>query len=358
MDVMSSKVLGSVEIVYENAKGNRMPSSPHILNDGHGYVTNPFKGDCLKGCKVIKAGESFPTEKRTVRNYSNFMKSGLPQRLLFYKNSEWIDFSEDIIRLMRDDFQEKKAIIEVTCQDQQFLLDFVRMLHIDTKTGLSKPLAWIDVHGKCFFPEIYSEFGVPHDNHLGENVHVPSVPIGTHLDTFVSASENSNSGFPYYKNKKTKRDKLILKNDPMALMGEVVGENDLCISASSNAVNSGMEQENATATVSSQLACVSVRRFFLSGMYPYVDAKGIVNISRAPKVDESGNLLFNSFLKNIEITKKIRGIANVRHAWLPVSKSTAKEMMLHGVMRIEKHVSGSAYGVGAYLAPVNCPNIW
>lgn len=362
MDVMSSKVLGSVEIVYENAKGNKMlSSSPHFFNDGHEYVTSPFKGDCLKSCKVIKAGESFPIEKRTVRSYGNFMKSGLPQRLLFYKNSEWNDFSADIIRLIRDDFQAKKAIIEVTCQDQQFLLDFVRMLLIDTKTGLSKPLAWIDVHGKCFFPEIYSEFCATHGNHLGENVHVPSAPIcarGSGLDTFVSASENSNSGFPYYKDKKTKHDKVILENDPLTLMGEVVGENDLCISTSSNAVNVGTEHKNATATDSSQLTCVSVRRFFLSGMYPYVDAKGIVNISRAPTVDKSGNFLFSSFRKHIEITKKFRGIANVRYAWLPAKKSTVEEMMLGGVMRIEKPMDSSTYGLGIYLAPVNCPNTW
>lgn len=364
MDVMSSKVLGSVEIVYEDAKGNRMlSSSPHSLNDGPEYVTNPFKGDCLKSCKVIKAGESFPMEKRTVRNYGNFMKSGLPQRLLFYKNSEWNDFSTDIIRLMRDDFHAKKAIIEVTCQDQQFLLDFVRMLLIDSKTGLSKPLAWIDVHGKCFFPEIYSEFCVTHGNHLGENVHAASVPIctrelGSHLDTFVSASENSNSGFPHYKDKKTKRNKVILENNPMTMMGEVVGENDLCISTSSHAVNFGMEQKNATAADSSQLSCVSVRRFFLSGMYPYVDAKGIVNISRAPTSDESGKFLVSSFRKHIEITKKHRGTANVRYAWLPAKKSAVEEMMLRGVMRVEKPVHGSAYGLGIYLAPVNCPNTW
>lgn len=364
MDLMTSKEMGSVEIVYENAKGNRMlSSSPQFFNDGHGYVNSPFKGDCLKCCKVIKAGESFPTEKRTVRNYGNFIKSGLPQRVLFYKNSEWIDFSADIIRLMHDDFQAKKAIIEVTCQDQQFLLDFVRMLHIDTKTGFSKPLAWIDVHGKCFFPEIYSEFCTPHGNHLGKNVHAPSVPIGVRdldspLDTFVSASENSISGFPYYKYKKTKCDKVILENDPMTMIGEVVGENDLCISTSSNAVTFGMEQKNATATVGGQLDCVSVRRFFLSRMYPYVDAKGIVNISKAHTVNESGNFLFSSFQKHIEMTKKFRGIANVRYAWLSVTKSTAEEMMLHGVMRIEKPVRGSAYGLGVHLAPVNCPNIW
>lgn len=363
MDATSTKVLGSVEIVYNNAKGNRMPSSArHFSEDGHVCVTNPCEGDCLKCCKMIIAGESFPTEKRTVRNYRNFMKSGLPHRLLFYKNSEWIDFAADIIGLMRDDFQAKKAIIEVACQDQQFLLDFIRMLLIDTKTGLSKPLAWIDEHGKCFFPEIYSEFCVPHGYLMGKNVHAPCVPNGTHeldsrLDTFASASENSNSGYPHCKNKQSKRGRLILENDPMALMGEVVGENDISLPISSKVIISGMEQENATAAVISQLACVSVQRFFLSGMYPYVDAKGIVNISRMPISDQSGEFLFSSFLKHIEITKNLRGLANVRYAWLSTTKSTAEDILLHGVKRVEKPVRGSTYGLGVHLAPVNYPHI-
>lgn len=359
MDVMRTKVLDSIEITYKNAKGNIMPSSAlHFSDYGHVCVYNPYKCDSLKCSRVLKAGESSPTEKRTVRNYRNFMRSGLPHRLLFYKNNEWIDFAADIIDLMHDDFQVKKAIIEVTYKDQQFLLDFVRMLHIDTKTGLSKPLAWIDEHGKCFFPEIYSEFSAPHGYLRGENVCAPCVPNGmleldSRWDTFASASENSNSEYPLHKDKQTMSGKLILENDPIALMGEVVGENDLSLPISSKVI----EQEIAPAEANCQLDCVSVHNFFLSGMFPYVDAKGIVSISRAPIFNQSGEFLSSSFLKHIEIKKKFRGFANVRYAWLPATKSTAEGMMLHGVMKVEKPVRGSTYGLGVHLAPVNYPNI-
>ncbi|XP_020595169.1 probable inactive poly [ADP-ribose] polymerase SRO1 [Phalaenopsis equestris] len=328
-----------------------MPSAPHFSDNDHGLVTNPCKSACLKCCEVIKAGEYFPMEKCTVRNYRNFMKSGLPHRLLFYKDSEWIDFAADIIGLIHDNFQAKKAIFEVSCQNQHFLFDFVRMLHIDIKTGFSKPLAWIDEHGKCFFPEISSEFCAP-------CVPKGARELNSRLDTFPSASENSNSGYPYHKDKQTKHAKLILQNDPMNLMGEVVGENDLCLPISCNAISSRMDQENAAAAVDSQLAFDSVQRFFLSGMYPYVDSKGVVSISRAPIFDQSGKFLFSSFLKHIEITQNFRGVANVRYAWLPATKSTAEDLILRGIMRIEKPLHGSRYGLGIHLAPVNYPNIW
>lgn len=366
---MNGKVLDSNGIISDKAKESRRLSfTPYSSDDEHVWVTYPPGGDysSLKCCKMIKpveynCGISLSNEKRTINNYRNFMKSGILHRLLFYKNSEWVDFPGDIIGLVRDDFQARKAIIEVTCQDQQLLLDFVRMLNIDTKTGLSKPLAWIDEHGKCFFPEIYSEICAPHGFIKGANVHAPCVPNGSlefnsHLETFVSASENSSSEYSHYKKKRIKCGKLILENDNMDLMNEMVGENDLC-SIPSKDINYGTDQENATAGVNYQPICGSVQRIFLSGMSPYVDAKDIVSISRTPIADQLGESRCRSFLKHFEITKNLRGTANVRYAWLPASKSSAEDIMLHGVMSFEKPVRCSTYGLGVHLAPVNYPNV-
>ncbi|KAK8925976.1 Inactive poly [ADP-ribose] polymerase RCD1 [Platanthera zijinensis] len=365
MDVPNEKVLDSVGVIYNNAtETGKLSFTPHFSDD-HVRVTYPPSGDSvLKYCKMIKPKEckgsfSLANEKCTVKNYRNFMKSGFIHRLLFYKNNEWIDFTGDIIGLVREDFQARKAIIEVTCQNQQFLLDFVRMLSIDTKTGFSKPLAWIDEHGKCFFPEKYPEFCAPHGFLIEQNVHVPCASNSTHeLDSLcVSAPGSSNSEYSHDKKNQTKCRKPSLDNDPTILMGEMVGENDPCSPIPSRIVNSGMEQVNATATVNSQLICGTVQRIFLSGMSPYVNAKDIFSISRAPIVDQLGEFRFNSFLKHVEIMKKSRGVSNVRYAWLPATKCSAEDIMSHGVMSFEKLVHGCTYGVGIHLAPLNCPNI-
>ncbi|GFY97752.1 hypothetical protein Acr_12g0002930 [Actinidia rufa] len=92
------------------------------------------------GCKT-QCGRSL------IKNYSDFLRSGLSQRLLFYQNGEWKGFPEDIIELIREDFCMKKAAIEVHFSGCHLLLDILYMLQVDLKTGSRKPIAWIDEAG-------------------------------------------------------------------------------------------------------------------------------------------------------------------------------------------------------------------
>ncbi|XP_047324555.1 inactive poly [ADP-ribose] polymerase RCD1-like [Impatiens glandulifera] len=91
-----------------------------------------------------------------VNNYKNLQKSGLPQRVLFHQNNQWIDFPLDIIGLVRENFQMKRSLIEVQIHNHPSILDFFHMIEIDLKTGLEKPIAWIDEAGGCFFPQLDS----------------------------------------------------------------------------------------------------------------------------------------------------------------------------------------------------------
>ncbi|KAG5516948.1 hypothetical protein RHGRI_037624 [Rhododendron griersonianum] len=91
----------------------------------------------LGACKT-NCGQSL------VQNYSNYIRSGLPQRLLFYQDGEWNDFPEAIVALVRQDFQMKKAAIEVQFNGCHIILDVLYMLQVDLKTGSQKPIAWID----------------------------------------------------------------------------------------------------------------------------------------------------------------------------------------------------------------------
>ncbi|KAE9446226.1 hypothetical protein C3L33_21879, partial [Rhododendron williamsianum] len=98
--------------------------------------------------------------KSLLKNYSNLMKSGVPQRLLFYQNTEWNDFPRDLVEMVKDDFQMKKAAIEVQFNGCHLMLDILYMVQVDLKTGSRKPIAWIDEAGGCFFPQLHSCDGV------------------------------------------------------------------------------------------------------------------------------------------------------------------------------------------------------
>ncbi|KAI0500338.1 hypothetical protein KFK09_018550 [Dendrobium nobile] len=362
MEAMNVKALGSAGVPRNKIKRKKVPSGPNFSGD-HARV-NQYDGEHsrLTCCNLINAG-SVPTGKLTVKKYHNFIKSGLPNRLLFYHDSEWIDFGADIVGLVRDDFQAKRAIIEVTYQEQQFLLDFVRMLHIDAMTGLSKPVAWIDEHGKCFFPEKFPEYCDSHGFLMGENVRVACVldrtqEVDSHIETIDSAAESSNSECAKLKQQQVKSGKFFPDNEGMAMVGEAVGENELCSLIPYKVSCFGtMEEKNAIGADNCQLVSSPVQKFFLSGMYPYVDAKDIVSILRTPIIDDFGDIRFHSFQKQIEMTKSLRSNANVRYAWLAATKSSVEDIMSHGVMRAEKPVRGSTYGLGVHLAPANCPII-
>ncbi|KAJ8529032.1 hypothetical protein K7X08_035867 [Anisodus acutangulus] len=92
------------------------------------------------------------------------MKSGLPQRVLFHQNGEWSDFPQDIVRIVKEDFRAKKAMIEVNFGGFHVILDILYMVQVNLVTGLEKPIAWIDEAGGCFFPDLCLVSCKMHDN--------------------------------------------------------------------------------------------------------------------------------------------------------------------------------------------------
>lgn len=353
-----------------NFKSKRVSTSPQFIRAGSRLATIPFGAEqpplsCQSMSKHCDCDAQFflPSNNLTVRNYRNFMKSGPPQRLLFYYDSEWKDFTAEITDLISENFQAKKAIFEIAHQNQQFLLDFVHMLYIDSKTGLSKPIAWIDEHGKCFFPEFYLESCVAHGFLKGRNVHVSNMPNGSkivdHGGTFASASESSNVGRPYDDDEHVKGAEPTIVDNDYIDTDERMGENEPCSFYSTNIPNSGSVQVKDTRADYFSDILGPVRSLFLCGIYPHVNADDVVSILRTPSVNTFGEVCLQTFQKQVEIVKSLRGgNANVRYAWLPSSKSAVEDICFRGARRIEKPVHGTTYGLGIHLAPVNCSNIW
>jgi hypothetical protein len=101
-------------------------------------------------------GSSTVISRSLVRNYLNYRESGMPKRVMFYKNDEWLDYANEVVDLVKKDFTIKKTNVEVVLDGQEVVLDFLHMFHVDLKTGLQQPISWIDEKGNCFFPEIFA----------------------------------------------------------------------------------------------------------------------------------------------------------------------------------------------------------
>ncbi|KAF8377697.1 hypothetical protein HHK36_031081 [Tetracentron sinense] len=95
----------------------------------------------------------FSSKKALLQNYSNFKRSDTPSRFMFYQNGSWVGISGDVFGVLKSGFLAGRPTGMVRVEGCQYLFDFLRMLRIDMVTGEQRSISWIDVHGKCFFPE-------------------------------------------------------------------------------------------------------------------------------------------------------------------------------------------------------------
>ncbi|KAI3918486.1 hypothetical protein MKX01_041806 [Papaver californicum] len=348
MDVRSAKVLGNEQTIVVDLKRKRAAQCAAQFTGAARTAARQFpalsppkrlrKLMRSSGCKN-SCGSHF--KKSLLKNYSNFMKSGLPQRLMYY-NGDWADFPEGFVGLVKEDFRVKKAAVEVEFKGQRSVLDFLHMVQIDLKTGLQNPIAWIDEEGSCFFPELYTDANELHDCAQDANekdgTYFYSEPNGmreiklqleielTGVDSskMVDCIEESNTYAKRLKvdGKPVSKRYEMEQADNIADLKEATGENKLP-DATSNWQNASLE------SMQGQLSLDSVQHMFLEGMGSSFCAQNILEIRRGSSISALARL--ELFHKQIEITRKYRGNANVRFAWLASSKEASSRILTHGL---------------------------
>ncbi|XP_009769814.1 inactive poly [ADP-ribose] polymerase RCD1-like isoform X1 [Nicotiana tabacum] len=302
--------------------------------------------DCESNC-----GSHLKTS--ILKNYSNFMKSGLPQRVLFHQNGEWNDFPLDIVCLVKEDFRAKKAVIEVNCGGFHVILDILYMIQVDLITGLEKPIAWIDEAGGCFFPELCLVCCKMHDNFdiQSQRTEYFSTPepdratkIKLHLEIDFHGPNNCNleecveeSNVSY---KRTKVDPL---KDNQEFADDKISDAKMEI-----VVDNQQNQEILSPKLEDALNLVdaeSVKNMFVKGING-IHKVDIVKVSQC-----SSKYLRNRlelFEKLVEITQNYRGNSNVRYAWLAASKEVVCTIMNYGLMHGASRLKTNL-GVGVHL---------
>ncbi|MCD7470123.1 hypothetical protein HAX54_009708 [Datura stramonium] len=115
--------------------------------------------------RIVGAGTEKLEELSFQPNCSSFYSKLVdPTTVLFHQNGEWNDFPQDIVRIVKEDFRTKKAVIEVNFGGFHVILDILHMVQVNLVTGLEKPIAWIDEAGGCFFPDLCLVSCRTHDN--------------------------------------------------------------------------------------------------------------------------------------------------------------------------------------------------
>ncbi|XP_058191609.1 inactive poly [ADP-ribose] polymerase RCD1-like isoform X2 [Rhododendron vialii] len=302
--------------------------------------------------------------KSLLKNYSNLMKSGVPQRLLFYQDTEWNDFPRDLVEMVKDDFQMKKAAIEVQFNGCHLMLDILYMVQVDLKTGSRKPIAWIDEAGGCFFPQLHSCDGVYDCSHSDsdkiEEVMFVDPNGASDIELHLQIEINGVNGFDLQEcveesNIDVKRTKTEKK---LSIDHYELGAND------SDNQNSGAKMEDVVVEVQRIGEILSpkfedgfesvdinvVKNMFIASMNPSKDASILEIIKCSSKLMESR---WEIFLKQVEITRKHRGHPNVRYGWLASSKDGWSSIMMYGLAHCGTQMK-APFGSGVHLTSLKC----
>lgn len=301
---------------------------------------------------------AFPSGRRLLKYYSNFKKSGILNRLMYYIDDEWTDFSQDVISFVNNDFLDKKAAVEVEVDGNKFLLDFLHMIRLDMDTGTQQPIAWIDVSGNCFFPEIISSYDDPNDysyqfseghNHGG--CEPQGSDINLHLEISIHGLNNESCG----------ESNVIVeqgKANKNAALGYFDGEDsDSCAKTSDverDEKCGGGEQMSGNGIHAVDLGRRSLDLEAVKEMFfkaTNSTAAKIVEIRPCASTVVKSRL--ELFEKQIEITKKIRGDPNLQYAWFPCSRASVSTILQYGIVVSEPLKIKPLHGTGIYLIPAN-----
>ncbi|KAM5551102.1 hypothetical protein ABKV19_026100 [Rosa sericea] len=323
----------------------------------------------LYGCGTKLMSFESHVRRSLLSSYSNFTRTGVPQRLMFYQNGEWNNYPQVLVDLVRKDLQIKKAAIKIESNGDHLLLDFLHMFQLDLRTGVQHPIAWIDEAGSCFFPEIYSDDeDEPNGNWLHEDCNdqdplvdecCGSREIKLHLEIEIDGMDQ-----PELKECSGESNGLVKKiqiDQIAASSGYVMEVENSCNGGGGPQVDEDVEDNQqmrknlarATETLNRKLDCDTVRNIFFKGMNT-CDAAELVDIYRC-----SSNLMqarLELFEKQVEITKTFRGDANVRYAWLASSKGELSTILMYGLGHCGLAAIKSIYGTGVHLTAASFSN--
>jgi hypothetical protein len=303
--------------------------------------------------------------RQIMQGYQNFMSSAPPKRILLRQGGDWKDFPEKFVKLAQVDFRARKTITETGYNNQLFLLDFVHMTFTGLKTGLQRPIAWVDENGKGYFPEtfiqdqkLFRKKDIGNGNHEYVSIE-PNGPqeINGQLPSESSAeSSNFDSSTEGVSSPKRVRAERSTIGNNYGDAKEAIGENDPCLLPTGFSLPP--QPDDVSELSRGQHTSEAVEKLLLQGMGGVIGPKDIIGIYRTPVLDDHGEARFELFQKQVHVVGHRRGNANVRYAWLACSKSTVQQMMLGGSLQVLKPANCPAYGNVTFLAPATHSDTW
>jgi hypothetical protein len=292
----------------------------------------------LKECKSLrleaKNGPSFgSSDERCSCNHAqpdlvtdcvNFLKSGVPSRIMYYKQGYWHDFPEQIMKSLIEEFRGNKSSVVTVMDNEPLLVDFLSMTLINLKNRNQRSIAWFDDTCNCFFPSMFF------DEETGGAVKGDAVKV-----------EDTAPGIMLGK----------VASSPLDPVKQVALES--CPPEPQKSGNTDVLRRKITYVQRGSKDFLFVQNLFLSGMGPFATPKDLLNVYRYSPNDIAGQCGLESFERQMRSTKEERGDANVRYGWLGCRKNDISRILIDGLVCTGKPVEKSGLNAGVYLSPEN-----
>ncbi|CAD5167755.1 unnamed protein product [Musa acuminata subsp. malaccensis] len=224
----------------------------------------------------------------------NYLKSGLPRRILYYKRGEWTDFPESERKVIINGCRHQMPCMYALFGCELVLVDLLCMVMSNLTTKKRNSVAWIDEADRCFFPSQSFDEGADEPSEQVSGVVRPqasSVPPPPAPEANVHNLQRDSSTF------------------------------------------------------------VLIRKIFLSGMPSFVKPENVVCILEYVPKDTSALVQHHAFESQLRSRIEKRGDANVRDAWFGSTTQEIFRILAHGFGSAVAPTAGAAFGSGIYLTP-------
>eukprot|EP00249_Psilotum_nudum_P022792 c28644_g2_i1 orf=293-2242(+) len=307
----------------------------------------------------------WPTKNLPV-DVSNFRKSGIPSRFMYYDEAEWKDFSKDVTSILCEHFRCGKNFAELSIKGRTYLVNFMLMMQWNQRTGSLRSIAWIDENGKCFFPSLLFEGNASQllaqqgwtDHQL--RLKLDTQVTGSHIcRTFDCSDTNRKSEDNVSVDsllgdcnrlQKTNTGLQLASGKSMHL--KVGGETDaINVTQPKRLWDFPLLGDKLIKLEKGDQEYAVVANKFIAGLGMLITYTSVVGIYRDSHSSMNGQAKLQAFQKQEEIKRKMRGDANMRYAWHGTSKQGVSGIVLHGFGQPKMPKNGTVYGVGVYLAP-------
>jgi hypothetical protein len=264
------------------------------------------------------------TQPNLANDCVNFLKSGVPNRIMYYKQGTWHNFPEQIMKSLIEEFKDSKSSVVAVMDDEPLLVDFLSMTLVNLKTRKQRSVAWFDDTGKCFFPYLFFD---EDSNEL--------------LKGDSGSADNTPHGIMLYK----------VANSPPEVVKQVVLESSS--PAPQKPCTADILRKKITPVERGSEGFLFVQNLFLSGMGSFASPSNILHVHRYSPNDITAQCRLEAFERQMKSTKEERGDANVRYGWLGSRKNDIVKILINGLGTTAKPAEKACLSAGVYLSPEN-----